>query len=260
MKPRGGNHRRSVTAGASHEERDQQETGFTSILTTLVARLPGVRAAAMVDGDGETVDYAGLGDPFGVRVTAAHWRIVLEQASLQKELQSLRWLSVRGARDSYLVYALSHGYALVLTFTRAPGLVRWQRAVATCARALGQEAGWAPVQSTEFLPVPPAAWKALRRHLRGAEWFPVEIVADERRRPRSVRIGDRLLALEILGTIVSHRERREGPSAHPIAAKSARSERAWRVRLEQGVEATLVREAGGAWYTDEPVDLLLRGE
>ena len=39
--------------------RDQHESAFASILRLLVARVPGARAAALVDCLGETVDYAG---------------------------------------------------------------------------------------------------------------------------------------------------------------------------------------------------------
>ncbi len=37
----------------------------------------GALAAALVDGEGETVDYAGLLSPYDIKVLAAEWRIVL---------------------------------------------------------------------------------------------------------------------------------------------------------------------------------------
>ena len=53
--------------------RDQAETAFTAILASLVERVPGAHAAALVDAEGETVDYAGDGEPFFLRVAAAAW-------------------------------------------------------------------------------------------------------------------------------------------------------------------------------------------
>jgi hypothetical protein len=38
-----------------------------------------------------------------------------------------------------------------------------------------------------------------------------------------------------------------------LAGGLAKRERGWRVRVDSGVEATLVREPGGAWYADEPI-------
>lgn len=209
---------RSDSAGA----RDQHESAFTAILADLVARVPGARAAALVDFEGETVDYAGRLAPFNLRLAAAHWRITLDLAASQPSLRDLRWISLRAGRTSYLVHALAEGYALVLVLAGAAGSIDWRRAVAACARALGAEAGW------RWPGAPPPAW------------FPVEVVIDERRRPGALRIAGRLRPVEILGA---------------LAGGLSRRERGWRVRLESGGEATLVREPGGAWYADEPVFL-----
>jgi hypothetical protein len=194
-----------------------------------VGRVPGARAAALVDRDGETVDYAGEADAFGLRVAAAHWRIVLCEAERQRSLHALKWLAVRAARRSYLVHALPDGYALVVALSRAAGFVGWQRAVAACVRALGEEAGW------------PAA--------SAPRWFPVEIVCDDRRRPCSARVESRVHTIEILGTLVRSTLR----TVSDARAPPVRGERGWRVRFDTGVEATLVREPGGTWYTDESV-------
>jgi hypothetical protein len=199
-------------------------------LDALVARIPGARAAVLVDCLGETVDYAGSEDPFNLRLAAAHWRIVLDEADGQSSLRGLKWFAVRAARRSYLVCALPDGYALVVALSRAAGFVGWQRAVSTCVRALGEEAG------LRWVGAPSAAW------------FPVEVLCDARRRPCAVRIAGRIHPLEILGTLVrqAHGESKRGVGA--------RREHGWRVRLDTGVEATLVREPGGAWYADEPID------
>jgi hypothetical protein len=229
MRSRAGTHPRRRGTRSS---RDQTESPFASILGALVARVPGARAAALVDLQGETVDYAGRGAPFDLRLAAAHWRLVLDEAQAQTSLPSLTWFAVRAARGSYLVYALPDGYALVILLTRAAGFVGWHRAVATCARALGEEAGW--------------RWPGTA----SAAWFPVEVVSDERHRPRSVRIAGRLRSLEILGALVRHAHREAGEGPDSVAPR----ERGWRVRFASGIEATLVREPGGVWYTDEPFE------
>lgn len=213
-------------------KRDQHESAFASILGALVARVPGARAAALVDCLGETVDYAGGATPFDLRLAAAHWRIVLDEADGQRSFRGLKWFAVRAARRSYLVYALPDGYALVIALSRAAGFVGWQRAVSMCVRALGEEAGlsWMGAPSTA--------------------WFPIDVLSDGRRRPCSVRIAGRVHPVEILGTLARHGHGEVG--AGP--GDPARRERGWRVRLDTGVETTLVREPGGAWYADEPID------
>jgi len=200
-------------------ERDQHESAFHAILSKFVALIPGARGAALVDSEGETVDYAGRAKPFDVRVAAAHWRIVLDEARATHGLREVRSIAVRAARASYLVQTLPDGYALVVVMMRSAGFSGWQRAVASCVHALGEEAGWHQ-GATELPP----------------KWFPVTVLRDERRRPAAVRADGRLHPLEILGTLQ--------------AGLSSR-ERAWRIRFESGLEATLVREPGGACYLDE---------
>src|ERR1700690_1679452 len=216
----------------AHPARDQGESAFTSILRALVARVPGARAAALVDFQGETVDYAGRAIPFDLRVAAAHWRIVLDEAESRGSLLGLKWLAARFARRSYLVYGLPERYALVVVLARAAGLAGWHRAIVVCARALSEEAAW--TRAAAFSP----------------PWFSVEVVADSHRRPKSVRVGGGARRVEILGTIVAR-----GPAeAWAGPGDLAPRERGWRVRLDTGAEATLIREPGGAWYADAAID------
>jgi hypothetical protein len=200
--------------------RDQHESAFAAILGGLVGRVPGALAAAFVDRQGETVDYAGRIDPYAVRLAAAHWRIVLDEVNAQRSLRSARWLALRAGRASYILHELPDGYALVVVLTRAAGFSGWRRAVSACVEALGQEAGWTSS---------------------GRSWFPVQVIADQRRRPSSLRPapGARPRPIEVLGA---------------VAGGLARRERGWRVRFDTGVEATLVREPGGVWYSDEPIE------
>jgi hypothetical protein len=220
--------------------RDQEETAFAPILRDVLGRVPGARAAALVDFHGETVDYAGRAAPFDLRVAAAHWRIVLHDVAAQPGLARVRWLVVGAGRGSYLVYALPDDYALVVVLARTAGFVGWQRAAAVCAVALGAEAGWAPRRATT------------------TEWHPVRVSADARLRPRFVRVGGRPRPVEILGMVVKRPDSGNGGNrGNGDAAARPRTgsrERGWRIRLQTGIEATLVREPGGAWYADEPLD------
>jgi hypothetical protein len=215
--------------GGAH--RDQRESAFAKILASFVSRVPGAHAAALVDSEGETVDYAGDATPFDLRVAAAHWRIVLDEAAAQASMRPMRLLIVRAARKSYVATTLPDGYALVVVLARCAGFSGYERALSVCTLALGQEAGW--------------TWDSVPKPL---AWFPVDVVSDPTHRPRAVRDGDRLRHLEILGAIANRNENRSssGGIARP-------RDRGWRVRVDTGLEAMLVREPGGTWYSDEPV-------
>ena len=72
--------------------RDTDPTPFTPILDALLGRLPGAVAAALVDREGETVDYSGRGDPFDMKVAAAHGRLLLNGIDELGVLGRARWL------------------------------------------------------------------------------------------------------------------------------------------------------------------------
>ena len=102
----GGGGAMSARARPLAAARDQHESAFATILADLVRRVPGARGAALVDRDGETVDYSGRLDPFAMRLAAAHWRIVLDELRAQRFFRSVRWLALRARRTSYLVHEL----------------------------------------------------------------------------------------------------------------------------------------------------------
>lgn len=210
---------RPVRRSSSPPARDQHETAFTRVLAELVSRVPGARAAALVDLEGETVDYSGVLLPYDVKVAAAQWRVVIDEIRLRRPLAKTTFIAIRTTRASYQVHVLPEGYALVVVLCRAAGFGGWHRAVASCCHALAQEASW----NCAGMRIP--------------AWYAVRVTADPRRRPVAVGETSRARPLEVLGAIASGMGRRE---------------RGWRVRLEDGVEATLVREPGGKWYVDEP--------
>jgi len=194
-------------------EGDQAPGAFTEILADLVDRVPGARAAALVDFDGECVDYASHGDPFEVKVAAAHLRIVLHET--QAALADASFFSLSGSNRSYVVHSLPQEYALVLVLACGATSATSGRAIPLCVQRLAAEAGWKAPQA-------PA-------------WHPLEVRTDGRGRPLGIGDAQEGEELEILGT---------------VARGLARFERGWRVRFSGG-EATLVREPTGYWYVDE---------
>jgi predicted regulator of Ras-like GTPase activity (Roadblock/LC7/MglB family) len=201
--------------------RDQDRSSFSDILESLLAAAPGVLGAALVDQDGETVDYAGEVPPFDIRVAAAHFRIILDQVANdgRTAFGTPREIAVRADRRTFIVRQLAEGYALVVLFARR-GLVLSARAIERIERELSLEAGW------DHPPV------------RRPSWHPIEVetAGKNRRRPLRVRAGSRWEPVEVIGRVV-------GPTR----------DRGYRVALQSGAELTLVREPQGSWYSDEPI-------
>jgi hypothetical protein len=252
--------------GRDAAPRDQRESAFSAILGDLVSRVPGARSATLVDRDGETVDYAGHGNPYAIRVAAAHFRIVFDEAIRQPSLGAARSVLVRASRASFALHSLPDGYALVLGLSRGAGFRGLVRAVPVCIRLLADEAGWAASPSP---------------------WHPLDVLLDERRTPRAVRPVARLSvapASHPPASAASRGSKRpRDPAAEPAApdergepqnaavgaipleilgrfrAALPEHERAWRVRTQgsplepASVDFTLVRESNGFWYADEPV-------
>ena len=200
-----------------------EATSFARILHDLIARLPGAYACALVDLGGETVDYAGVVNPFDVKVAAAHMRIILNDLDEFGAIGKPRWLVLRGERRSFVARQLPDGYALVVMLRRRAGFTASARAYAACERALAAEAGWSPPDD-------------------GASWFAVGVQVDRRGRPILVDAGPtaRAVQVEVFGAVVG----------------LPRNERGFRARTAAGGELTLVREAGNTWYADEDLEAL----
>ncbi len=200
-----------------------EATSFARILHDLIARLPGAYACALVDLGGETVDYAGVVQPFDVKVAAAHMRIILNDLDGLGALGKSRWVVLRGERRSFVARQLPEGYALVVMLRRRAGFTASARAYAACEHALAAEAGWSPPKDV-------------------APWFAVEVEVDRRGRPNRVDAGPTASAVvvEVFGAVVG----------------LARGERGFRARTAMGGELTLVREPGNTWYADENLEAL----
>lgn len=217
--------------------RDTDRTTFTTILDALLERVSGAYAAAIVDSEGETVDYSGRGEPFDMRVAAAHLQLLVQDLARLEKLGEPRWLVIRGARKSIAATALAEGYALCILLEPRAAFSISTRAVKACVRALMAEAQWTlPEQSPEARKI--------------NMWFPVRVETDRRGRPVQVARTDdggaesgiagakhAAVQVEVLGAVMGL----------PVR------ERGYRVRTLDGTELMLVRESGHRWYADEPV-------
>lgn len=201
--------------------RDQDTSTFTRILDRLLAATPGALAAALVDFEGETVDYAGHLDPFELKVTAAHWQLILNELAEVPQLGVPRHLTVRARGHGYHVRRLAENYAVVVVLHPRAAFTVSERAMQEAIVGLSREAGW---------PVP--------RDL--GRWFFVEVETERRgavRRPLRLCVGGTWQPVDVIGALVNL-----GPH-----------ERGFRVRLPSGAEMTLVRERFGRWFADEQV-------
>ena len=203
--------------------RDQSESTFGVILRRL-CEATFARGAALVDQEGETVDYAGCLEPFQMRVTAAEWRLVL---GLVRELPHPNFsftdhIALRCEKRSYAIVGLPDGYALVLELPRyAFNLSR--RALSEASRQIRAEAG---------LEVP-GGESPLERWSHVA----VRTANGDHRRPAAVLLEGDWKPITILGRYA--------------ASPNARREIAYRVRLPTGLEFALVREPPGAWFAED---------
>ena len=202
--------------------RDQSTSSFSGILLDLCVGT-GALGVALVDREGETVDYAGYRDPFALKVAAAEWRLVLNAAREvpHPSYASTHGILIRGTKKSFAVIGLPDGYAMVLELPRRSfGLS--ERAVAEAVRAVEIEAS---LGAPDDIPA-------------SERWLRVEVqtAPGDRRRPEAIWLDGSFHPLVILG--------RHG------GITRSRREIAFRARLPNGLEFTLVREPSGHWFAD----------
>jgi len=207
--------------GRAAIDRDQDASPFSAILWRLCEGCS-AHAAALVDREGETVDYAGRISPYEIRVAAAELRLVLAftreaQASGFARVSEIR---IRTGRRSYAVVGLGDGYAIVLELVRHSFSIS-QRALLQATRELESEAG---IESV------------LRPG--GTRWLRVQVRASssDARRPDAIWLNDSWHAVTVLGRYRS--------------GDLARRERGYLARLANGAEFSLVREPLGFWFAD----------
>lgn len=217
---------RSRRARRAPPPRDQEASNFTVILERLIAAIPSAQGAALVDQEGETVDYAGHLDPFDLKVAAAHWQIVLGDLRETQHLAEARQITVRAKGRGYVVRQMPDGYALVLVLHPHAAFSASERTLDEIGALLHSEVGW---------PQPTG----------GTKWFRVEVetLPHDHTRPKRLRAGGRWHSVEVMGAMVGLRPREKG----------------FRVRLPNGAEMLLVRECRNRWFADEHVEELISG-
>lgn len=201
--------------------RDQAASTISAILMRLCDST-GAHAVALVDGEGETVDYAGRLSPFDTRLAAAEWRLVLTllESSRTGALCSTQELAIRAKERSYVAFALSDGYALLLVLPRFMFSVS-RRALIEASHELEQETNLkAPIGKAEH-------------------WQRVEVrTTAPNQRPDAVWYEGGWRPLTIFGRLQSR--------------DLARRETGYFTRLPNGDDLLLVREPLGRWFAARP--------
>jgi len=203
-------------------DRDQEASPFSAILRRLCEGCS-AHAAALVDREGETVDYAGRLSPYEIRVAAAELRLVLAftRSAAVPGFAEVREIRVRTGRRSYAIVGLGDGYAIVLELSRYSFSVS-PRAVLQATRELESEAGITSVLSPG-----------------GTRWSRVQVrpSGTDPRRPEALWLDGAWQSVTVLGRYQS--------------GDLAPRERGYLARLANGAECSLVREPLGFWYADE---------
>ncbi|GAC1351904.1 MAG: hypothetical protein NVSMB1_09440 [Polyangiales bacterium] len=205
----------------AHFERAERVTTFTAILARLLRATRGALGAALVDAEGEAVDYGGSElDPDDLKIAAAHWRIVLQD--IEGGAHTARWgaptrLTVRTARRTFVMDALPDGYAL-LTVLHRRAFGHAHRALDAALRDLYGEAGWAS---------PPSA----------SNWYEIEVETRGHRPLRVRGAREQWHPLQVIGK---------------VAVGLRRGELGYRVRVLPDRELTFIFGLDGHWYGDVP--------
>lgn len=207
-------------------ERHEHETGFTRILARLVEATPGAIGVVLVDGEGETVDYAGSSvDPFELKVAAAHFRIIvgeIDASKLPLHGGVTRRLTILGARRLFVIDCLPDGYALLSVLQHDAAQGHADRALGVTLRDLYREAGWS---------APPGVLR----------WQEIDVRCGDADRPEAIKVDVGWAKVSVIGK---------------VAAGLARGEVGFRVGIHgSAVEVTLVRGRDDRWYGDLPPDV-----
>ncbi len=228
----------------AHSARDQVESAFSAILSALVEAVPLAAGAALVDAEGETVDYAGYLDPFDLKVAAAHFGVVLHDIRSFRPMKEVKEIRVRAKKRAYLLRVLDSDYSLILVLHKYSGFSVSRRALRETESRLCIEAG---LEQTDLDPiwyrveVETALGRPLR--LRAPSQYAELKLPVSARAPSTIRplteMRDPLtwVDVEVIGALMGT------PS----------KERGFRVRLANGAEMTLIREPNRLWFVDEPL-------
>jgi hypothetical protein len=199
--------------------RDQAASNFAGTLGRLCDASAAV-AAALVDGEGETVDYAGSLSPYEIRVAAAEWQLVVASVAANiRKMGAVQEVIVRARGATYAAFAISEGYVLVLQL-RIRAFQVSRRAVIEAVREICAEAA---------LAVPERYY--------GEYWFRIDVQEGRRdQRPEAIWMGQAFRVATVIGRMT-----------RPDALCA---DRGYRVMLDDGNELTVVREPLGRWYRE----------
>lgn len=204
--------------------RDQGISAFSAILGRL-CDATGAVAVALVDGEGETVDYTGSLVPYAVKVMAAEMALVLRQVQAARSavLASASSLLVRGTLGSFWLQPLTLNYALMLQLPR--------RSFGVSVRALAEAVH--EICAEAQLPLP--------AHFVAERWARIEVQEHRTRRPSALWMNGKWSTVEVLGQWLEQ--------------TGSRRELGYRARVASGEEVTLVREKRGLWFVDDSSQL-----
>ncbi len=206
----------------------QLRSGFTVILERLIASCVGGVAAMLVDEEGEGVDLAARSGPvrptgFDIRVSGAHWQIVLRQACEQPTLGPIGQLWIRTDHAEYVIHGMPYGY--VVCIICRPGALDnvSYRALRQAEVELCREAGW-------DLPRP---------HL--PYWRRARVKTNKKGLPTSIMVSPDEEGWSGPATVI------DDPSL------AGRFERTYRISpvARADAEVLLVRERTGFWYATD---------
>ncbi len=225
-----------MSARRRRPPRDQAESPFNVILEDFLTHVRFARGAAIVDSEGETVDYAGDIDPFELRVAAATFGLVMNEIKSCQQLSASDRFSVRMGKSGYQVVELDPHYSLLVLLRTLGTFCVSQRLIEEIKHRILIEAGlprrgrlvWRRVEVW-----PPGKGSRPQRLREARSLVDVPFAPDEG-----------WAMLEVLGTLVA----------------TAAKERGYRVRMGTGAELTLLREASGLWFIDESVEAAVRGD
>ena len=117
----------------------EEPTAFTSILSDLVAAVPGAVGAAFTDGEGECVDYYSEMEPFELKVLGAHGALLLQVLG-DSRLQPFETIGISGRRLSLWIRPLGEHYCLTLVLSRRTWSAGLEDAIGLAAIRIRAEA------------------------------------------------------------------------------------------------------------------------
>jgi predicted regulator of Ras-like GTPase activity (Roadblock/LC7/MglB family) len=94
---------------------------FKTLLTKLVEDVPGASGAILADWEGESVEQYSYGDQYEMKVTAAHWGILLTLLKGVQEKYStgqVREALITTDQQHVIVGTLGEEYTLVMTMNQ----------------------------------------------------------------------------------------------------------------------------------------------